>query len=83
MMRFLNPNVFGAFIPAVAVTAPVSVLAPLALSVPVTDAPVDVTATTVVVPDNKERLPEASAVVTTPPTPVVIAAIVDAIIYPL
>jgi hypothetical protein len=53
--------------------------------VPVTSTPALVTATTVVAPESNERLPEASAVVTTPPVPVVIAAIVEAIyisLYP-
>jgi hypothetical protein len=53
--------------------------APLTAKAPTTVAPVEVTATIVVVPASNERLPEASAVVTTPPTPVTIAAIVDAI----
>jgi hypothetical protein len=67
MMRFLKPKVFATLIPL------------LELRVPVTATPVLVTATTVVAPESNERFPEASAVVTTPPTPVVIAAIVDAI----
>jgi hypothetical protein len=54
---------------------------PLALSVPVTATPVLVTATTVVAPESNERFPELSAVVTTPPPDVVIAAIVEAIGY--
>jgi len=56
---------------------PATVLEPVI--VPVIEAPVEVTATTVVVPESSERLPVASAVVTTPPIPVVIAAMVEAI----
>jgi len=61
---------------------PVRVVAPLTLIVPVTAAPAEVTATTVDVPDSNDRLPVASAVVTMPPIPVVIAAIVLAMFYP-
>ena len=67
----------------VRVTAPVTarvverVVAPLALSVPVTATPVAVAARIVVAPDNRDKLPDESAVVTTPPPPVVIAAIVE------
>ena len=39
----------------------------------------EVAANTVVVPESNDKLPDASAVWTMPPTPVVIAAIVDAI----
>jgi hypothetical protein len=67
MMRFLKPKVFATLIPL------------LALRVPVTAMPVEVTATTVVAPESNERFPELSAVVTTPPPDVVIAAIVEAI----
>jgi hypothetical protein len=84
MMRFLKPNVFGVFIPAVAVIAPVSVLAPLELRVPVTATPVLVTATTVVAPESNERFPLESPDITMPPPEVVTAAIVELIIsYPL
>jgi hypothetical protein len=61
---------------------PVRVVAPLTLIVPVTAAPAEVTATIVDVPDSNDRLPVASAVVTMPPIPVVIAAIVLAMFYP-
>jgi hypothetical protein len=63
----------------------VNVTAPLAARVPVTDTPVEVTATTVFTPESNERFPLESAVVTTPPPDVVIAAIVEAIyisLYP-
>jgi hypothetical protein len=84
MMRFLKPNVFGVFIPAVAVIAPVSVLAPLELRVPVTATPVLVTATTVVAPESNERFPLESPDIMMPPPEVVTAAIVELIIsYPL
>jgi hypothetical protein len=68
-------------VPTGRVNAPVAEVptVPDANNVPVTVAPVEVTATTVVAPESNERLPVASAVVTTPPTPVVIAAIVEAI----
>jgi hypothetical protein len=67
------------FKPPVRVTAPVKEDVPDTANVPVIEAPVAVTATTVVAPESNERLPVASAVVTTPPVPVVIAAIVEAI----
>jgi hypothetical protein len=53
------------------------------LNVPVTAAPADVMDTMVVVPLLMSKLPELSAVVTTPPIPVVIAAIELAIFFPL
>jgi hypothetical protein len=58
-----------------------NVVAPLALNVPVTAAPAAVMETMVVVPLCKFKSPELSAVVITPPTPVVIAAI-EAIYFP-
>jgi hypothetical protein len=57
----------------------VNVTSPVALRVPVTATPVLVTATTVFTPESNERFPLESAVVTTPPPDVVIAAIVEAI----
>jgi hypothetical protein len=51
------------------------------LNVPVTAAPADVMETMVVVPLCRLSTPELSAVVTTPPMPVVIAAI-EAIFFP-
>jgi hypothetical protein len=56
------------------------VTVPLALKVPVTAAPADVTATTVVPPLCMFRLPLLSAVVTTPPEPVV-RAFIELAIY--
>jgi hypothetical protein len=64
---------------------PVAVKTPDTANVPVTDTPVEVTATTVFTPESNERFPLESAVVTTPPPDVVIAAIVEAIyisLYP-
>jgi hypothetical protein len=57
----------------------VNVTPPDTANVPVTVAPVEVTATTVVAPESNERFPLESAVVITPPPPVVTAAIVEAI----
>jgi hypothetical protein len=78
-----EPDAAGVALPTPIVVAnfpvPVNVLAPEELNVPVTATPVAVTATTVVAPESNERFPLESAVVTTPPTPVVIAAIVEAI----
>jgi hypothetical protein len=53
----------------------VSVVVPLAVRVPVTDTPAEVTATIVVVPESSDRLPLLSPVDTMPPDPVVMAAI--------
>jgi hypothetical protein len=66
-------------VPVVPDTAPNP---PLALNVPVTAAPVDVTATMVVPPLCIFKSPLLSPVVTTPPEPVVIAFIDEAIIVP-
>jgi hypothetical protein len=59
-----------------------SLIPPVAESVPVMAAPVAVKASIVVVPDFRSRLPEASPVETNPPPPEVKAAI-EAMFYPL
>jgi hypothetical protein len=70
-----------AVVPTGRVNAPVAEVptVPDANNVPVTAAPVAVTATTVVAPESNDKFPLESAVVITPPPPVVTAAIVEAI----
>jgi hypothetical protein len=68
------PNVATPVTPRVVENAP-----DVPVSAPVTAAPAGVTSTMVEAPESNDRLPDASAVWTIPPTPVVIAAIVDAI----
>jgi hypothetical protein len=77
---------FSVMVNALLATEPVigcilSFIPPVAESVPVMATPVEVRASIVVVPDWRLRLPEASAVVTTPPPPAVRAEIEELIVF--